>query len=131
MVIIITTLNFVVKRLWNVLDISKLFTIDDDYTIKPTDALSENDFDDSNNIIFTVTAISSTKNEAKASVLIALKTEQVSNVLQFDHLLYNAKYELTSDSATVTLDADSKIGFKNLNDFTELVISVDSGKIIV
>lgn len=111
---------------------SALFTFDDnDNTIKPTDALSDTDFDDNNNIIFSLTAVSSTKNETKATVLISLKSEQVSNVFQFDHILYNAKYEVTSDSATVTLDADSKIGFKNLEDFTGLVITVDSGKIIL
>ncbi|XP_066260115.1 uncharacterized protein [Euwallacea similis] len=101
--------------------VKTLFTIDQtDYTITPSSKLTADNFDDNGNIIFTLTALSSTDNEAEAVVVISLQSTAEAQ-LQFEDSYYEASYDANSK---VTLNSQFK--FKDLTNFTGIKISVDA-----
>ncbi|CAG9768617.1 unnamed protein product [Ceutorhynchus assimilis] len=102
---------------------SSLFSIDQTtYKITPNGDLSESDFDENLNIIFTLVATSSTSNTSEAAVVISLKTGTV-DAFEFNSTYYTATYMKENSEWVVNLN--SAIGFVDISDFGDIEIQVD------
>ncbi|KAL1514108.1 hypothetical protein ABEB36_003425 [Hypothenemus hampei] len=104
-------------------NVLNLFTIDSTtFEIAPTDQLSQSNFDDNSNMIFSITATSATSNQAEAIIIVSIQNINNSK-LQFSDVVYRGSYNQESDSNTVTLEDD--IEFLGLSDFDGISITAE------
>lgn len=92
------------------------------YAITPNKSLGIEDFDQYLKLMFTVTAVSATKDSSSAVVALSYVKR---GSLHFDSPMYSAEY---SEDGLVTFADGSHIGFEETTDFSAVEIAVGPGE---